>query len=447
MLRKYFRRPLQGPSPFLVIALTFCGLILVGTGLLMLPVATQNGDGASLKNALFTATSAACVTGLVVHNTATYWSLFGQVVILLLIQSGGLGVITIIMGVRIFRRERIGLRERSLMQEALSAPRIGGIVRSTKFILWTTLLIEGCGALLMLPVFVPQFGWEKGVGYSIFHSISAFCNAGFDLLGTNHPYNSMVAYVGNAQLNIIVMLLILSGGIGFVTWVDVHRYGWHFRRYSLQSKLVLTMTFILVVLPTIYFFTCEFNALPLKKRILAALFQTVSPRTAGFNTVSLAKLTDDGKVVTILLMLIGGGTGSTAGGIKLTTISVLLCTCLAVLTRRREATAFGRRISHQTIFNAAAVFTSYQILVVVAAMVISAIEHLSFLTSLFECSSAVATVGLTLGVTPSLHAVSQLILALLMFIGRVGSLTVVFAVERQHVGIRGRYPEESINVG
>jgi trk system potassium uptake protein TrkH len=257
----------------------------------------------------------------------------------------------------------------------------------------------------------------------------------------------MVAYVNNARLNIITMLLILIGGIGFTTWIDVQNHKWHLRRYSLQSKIVLTATIILVVLPTIYFFFCEFTAFPFKKRLLASLFQSVSPRTAGFNTVNLAKMSDDSKVITIILMMIGGGTGSTAGGIKMTTVSVLLVTCIAVLLRQRDATIFGRRIGQQTLFNAAAVFTLYQVLCLLAALVISHVEHLSFLTSLFECSSAIATVGLTLGVTPHLHLLSQAILILLMFIGRVGSLTVVFAVSRARTVTGARLPEEQVNVG
>lgn len=448
MLRKWIHgRRYQGASSFQIIALTFLVLILLGTALLMLPIATANHQGASFHAALFTSTSAACVTGLIVHNTATYWSVFGKLVIITLIQIGGLGVITIIVGTAIFRHERIGLRERSLMQQALSAPKIGGIVRSTKFILLTTGIIELLGALFSLPVFVPQFGWGRGILYALFHSISAFCNAGFDLFGAPHPYSSMVAYADNAQLNIVTMLLILIGGIGFTTWIDVQNYKWHLRRYSLQSKIVLTATVILVALPTIYFFFGEFTAFPFKKGLLASLFQSVSPRTAGFNTVNLAKMSDDGKVVTIILMMIGGGTGSTAGGIKMTTIAVLLVTCVAVLLRQRDATIFGRRIGQQTLFNAAAVFTLYQVLCLLAALVISHVEHFSFLTSLFECSSAIATVGLTLGVTPRLHLLSQAILILLMFIGRVGSLTVVFAVSRARTVTGARLPEEQVNVG
>lgn len=441
------KNSVRGVSPFLVISITFGGLIIIGTLLLMLPMATKNGQGASLADALFTATSAACVTGLVVHNTATYWTLFGRLVILALIQIGGLGVVTVVIGIRAFRRQQIGLRERTLMQESLSASRIGGVIRSTQFIILVAGMVELCGTLLLLPVFVPQFGWWRGLGEAVFHAISAFCNAGFDLLSTNRPYQSLMAYAGNVQLNLVIMLLILIGGIGFITWIDIRNHGWHVRRYSLQSKLVLTASAVLIVVPTIYFFSCEFTSLPFKQRLLAALFQTVSPRTAGFNTVPLNHLTDNGKMMTIILMLAGGGTGSTAGGVKLTTVSVLFSACLAVILRQREVTAYGRRIAPSTVFRAAAIFSLYLFLLNGAAMVISGLEHLPLLTTLFECASALNTVGLTLGVTPALHLSSRMILVALMFIGRVGSLTVVFAVGSHTQKFHAHYPAETVNVG
>ena len=437
----------RGTSPFLIIAVAFGGLILLGTILLMLPVATRNGQGAPFADALFTATSAACVTGLVVHNTATYWSLFGQAVILVLIQVGGLGVVTVVVGVRALRRQRISLRERTIMQESLSASKIGGVIRSTRFIIVTTIGIELIGALLLLPVFVPRFGWEGGSGEAIFHAVSAFCPAGFDLLSTKQPYQSLMAYSTNVAMNLVIGLLILIGGIGFITWIDVRKHGWHIRRYRLQSKIVLVATVILLLVPMAYFFCCEFQNFPMKKRLLASFFQTVSPRTAGFNTVPLTQLSDNGQFMTILLMFIGGGTGSMAGGIKMTTAGVLFCACLAVIFRRREVTAFGRRIAPRTIFRAAAIFTLYLSLLIVAAMVMSGVEHLALLTSLFECASALDTVGLTLGVTPLLHLSSRLLLILLMFIGRVGSLTVVFAVGSHSTKFQARYPEEPVNVG
>lgn len=437
----------RGVSPFLVISITFGGLIVIGMLLLMLPIATKDGQGASPADALFTATSAACVTGLVVHNTASYWTLFGQLVILALIQVGGLGVVTVVVGIRAFRRRQIDLRERTLMQESLSASRIGGVIRSTQFIIVTTMVVELCGALLLLPVFVPQFGWQRGSGEAIFHAVSAFCNAGFDLLSVRRPYQSLISYVGNVQLNLVIMALILIGGIGFITWIDVRNYGWHIRRYSLQSKLVLTATAVVLVLPAIYFFTCEFNYLPFKQRLLASLFQTVSPRTAGFNTVPLDRLSDNGKFMTIILMLVGGGTGSTAGGIKLTTVSVMFCACLTVILRRREVTAYGRRIASRTVLRGAAIFSLYLFLLNGAVMIMSGLEHFPLMTSLFECASALNTVGLTLGVTPVLHLGSRLILVVLMFIGRVGSLTVVFAVGSHTAKFQAHYPAETVNVG
>lgn len=434
-------------TSFQIIILGFLALILAGTLLLMLPVSSAGGHSTPFADALFTATSATCVTGLVVKNTATYWSLFGKCVILFLIQIGGLGIVTVSMAFALLGRKRIGLMQRSVMQESVSAFYVGGIVRFTSLILRTVFFVEMLGALLMLPVFCPKFGWLKGLFYAVFHSVSAFCNAGFDLLSRPHPYASLTGYAGNVPLNLVITALILIGGIGFRTWEDVHEHGRNIAHYSLQSKLVLATTAVLIVVPFIYFFTMEFSGLSLKKRILASLFTTVSPRTAGFNTVDLSRLSDDGVVLNIILMLIGGGTGSTAGGMKMTTVAVLAISAHAILHRKKDATAFGRRIGAGVIFDAAAIFSLYFGTCILSAMVISAIENLPFLECMFETASAVATVGLTLGITPHLCAVSHGILIALMFMGRVGGMTLVFATVARRQVIEPLQPEEKVQVG
>lgn len=435
-------------TSFRIIILGYFSLILMGGFLLHLPIAQVKGQATPFLDALFTATSAGCVTGLIVHNTATYWSIFGKVVILILIQIGGLGIITVTLAFSLMTGKKIGLLQRSIMQESISAFYMGGIVRFTSFILKTVLGVELLGAVCLFPTFYQQFGLAKGALYAIFHSISAFCNAGFDLLGIQKPYVSLTAYQDNVPVNLTIMLLILIGGIGFRTWQDVRDYKWHFNKYCLQSKLVLAVSVILLVLPFTYFYICEFQTLPLKERILAALFTTISPRTAGFNTVSLNQLSDDGIIVNIILMLIGGSTGSTAGGIKMNTVAVILLATHAVLHHKQDITVFGRRIALKVVDNATAICTLYLGLDVIGALIISHIENINFLTGLFETTSAIATVGLTLGITPHLGDISKCILIILMFIGRVGGMNLAFAmVVKKNNLFEPRYPTEDISVG
>ncbi len=434
-------------TSFRIIMGGFLIIILMGTLLLMLPISTVGEAGASFTDALFTATSATCVTGLIVQDTATYWSLFGKFVILLMIQIGGMGVITIAILFSVLMRKKIGLSERSIMQESVSASQLGGIVRFTLFIIKTMIIIELLGACFLFPVFYKEFGLIKGIGYSIFHSVSAFCNAGFDLMGEKEQFSSLLSYQGNVLLNLTIIFLILAGGIGFKTWDDIRVHKFRVKRYSLQSKLVLAMTVVLIVLPAIYFFFGEFQDLDLKDRILTTLFQTVAPRTAGFNTTELGQMSDSGILMVVILMLIGGASGSTAGGMKMTTIAVLIASLVSVFRQKKEAVAFGRRIDTDAVYKAGAVFMMYNILFIFSALIISKVEHLPILTCLFETSSAIATVGLTLGITPGLSMCSRCILVLLMFCGRVGGLTIVFAALSEQRINGGRLPVEKVSVG
>ena len=424
----------------------FAGVILVGTLLLMLPFSTNSGTRTSFWDALFTSTSAVCVTGLVVFDTATYWSAFGQSVILLLIQIGGMGVVTVAVAIAMASGKKISLMQRSTMQDAISAPQVGGIVRFTGFILKGIFLFELLGALVLMTVFIPEYGW-KGIWIAVFHSISAFCNAGFDLMGANAPYSSLTAYAAHPVVNVTIMLLIVIGGIGFLTWQDIYQNGVHIKRYRMQSKVILATTGILLLVPAVYFFFFEFSAEPMDRRLLLSLFQSVTPRTAGFNTADLTAFSETGQVLTIGLMLIGGSPGSTAGGMKTTTAAVLIACAVAVFRRRENGRYFGRRIADETVKNAVSVFLMYISLFLLGGMIISRAENLPILTSLFETASAIGTVGLTLGITPGLHLISKLILISLMFLGRVGGLTLIFATLSANKNTLSKLPLEKITVG
>lgn len=434
-------------SPFRIIIFGFLLVIFMGSFLLMLPISTKTGECTPFLDALFTSTSAVCVTGLVIHDTATYWSNFGQSVIILLIQIGGLGVITVAGAFTILSGRKIGLMQRSTMQEAIAAPNVGGIVRRTGFILKTALAVELFGAALLFPVFFCEFGLLKGAWYSLFHSISAFCNAGFDLMGVKAPFSSLTDYAGNPVISIVIALLIAIGGIGFLTWEDIRTNGLYFQKYRMQSKVILTVTGALILISTIYFFLFEFTQAPMGERVLLSFFQAVTPRTAGFNTADLTAMSETGQFVIIILMLIGGSPGSTAGGMKTTTFAVLLANTLAVFRRREHPSFFNRRLSNEVVSQASTILIMYLVLFLTAGLVISRVENLPVLTCLFETASAIGTVGLSLGITPQLSSISHLLLIALMFFGRVGGLTLIFAALSHVQGNSARLPQERITVG
>ena len=434
-------------TSFQIIILGFIAVILIGALLLMLPVSSKAGIITPFNEALFTSTSAVCVTGLVVQDTATYWSWFGQGIILVLIQIGGLGVITIAVSFALLSGRKISLMQRSVMQEAISAPKVGGIVRLTGFVLKGTFLVEFTAAFIMMPVFVKDFG-AKGIWMAIFHSISAFCNAGFDLMGTeNVKYASLTSYISHPLINITIMLLIIIGGIGFLTWEDILKNKYRIKSYRMQTKVILTTSLLLILFPAFFFFFRDFADMPMQERIFSSLFQAVTPRTAGFNTADLTMMTEDGLGIVIALMLVGGSPGSTAGGMKTTTLAVLIANTLACFRRKEDAQLFGRRIENSTVKNAATIFMMYIVFFFGGAIVISAVEDLSFSTCLFETASAIGTVGLTLGITPGLGVISQIILMILMFLGRVGGLTLIYAALSGSGKKISKLPQEKMTVG
>ena len=434
-------------TSFQLIILGVAGVILLGTFLLMLPVSSLERVPTPFHEALFTATSAVCVTGLVVKDTGSYWSLTGQTIILVLIQIGGLGVVTVAASVSLLSGKKISLMQRSTMQDAISAPKVGGIVRLTRFILKGTFLIEATGAVLLLPAFLSDYG-VKGIWLAVFHSISAFCNAGFDILGTaTHTFSSLMRYSGSILVNVVIMLLIITGGIGFLTWDDIYTNKLNFKRYRMQSKIILMTTACLILLPTVFFFSCDLKKMSTGKRLLAAIFQSVTTRTAGFNTINISKMSETSKAVMILLMLIGGSPGSTAGGMKTTTFTVLILNAIATFRSQENAGAFGRRLEYHVIKNAATIAMLYFTLFFCGGIAISVYEGLPLLDCLYEAASAVGTVGLTLGITPGLHIFSQVVLIILMYLGRVGGLTLIYEVFSGRNKGNARLPLEKITVG
>ena len=434
-------------TSFQIMIIGFICVILLGTFILALPVSSAAGIWTPFREALFTATSAVCVTGLVVHDTGSYWSWLGQSVILVLIQTGGLGVITAAATFLMLAGKNISLKTRSAMQDALSAPAVGGIVNLTRLIIWGTFIIEIIGALAMMPAFCRDHGL-RGIWMAVFHSVSAFCNAGFDIMGSAAgEYVSLTEYANEPSVNITIMLLIIIGGIGFLTWDDVRTYKLRISRYSMQSKAVFAVTLPLIVLPATLFFFVDFIDLPLRERILAALFQAVTPRTAGYNTVDLLGMTEVSRAVIIILMLFGGAPGSTAGGMKVTTLAVLLSVSFASFRRREEPELFQRRLEDAAIKNAITVFTLYLTLFFIGGAIISVAEKLPLDMCLFETASAVGTVGLTLGLTPKLGVLSQWVLIMLMFLGRVGGLTLIYAAFSGRDFSYAHFPKEKITVG
>lgn len=434
-------------TSFQIITLGFATVILAGTILLMLPISSKTDMITPFHEAIFTATSAVCVTGLVVQDTATYWSGFGQCVILVLIQIGGLGVITVAAAFAMLSGRKISLMQRSVMQEAIAAPKVGGVVRLTNFVLKATFLIELTGAVIMMPVFIKDFG-IKGIWMAFFHSVSAFCNAGFDLMGTESvKYASLTSYSSNPVINVTIILLIIIGGIGFLTWEDVLINKFRFKSYRMQSKVIFTTTALLILFPALFFFFKDFEDMALKERFLSSIFQAVTPRTAGFNTTDLTGMTEAGQAIMISLMLIGGSPGSTAGGMKTTTFAVLLANVLASFRRKEDVQIFGRRLENSAVKNAATIFMMYITFFFTGAVIISVLEDLPFIICLFETASAIGTVGLTLGITPNLSIFSQMILMGLMFLGRVGGLTLIYAAFSGTGKELSKFPREKITVG
>ena len=445
---------LMRPSRFSkvqIIALSFLGIIVAGTLLLLLPFATREGESTTLLDAAFTAVSATCVTGLIVHDTFRHWTLFGQLVILVMIQLGGLGLMAFSVTFSLLLRRRIGLKERGILQESVNTLQIGGIVKLVRQMLLGTLLFEGLGALLLSIRFIGDFGVGKGLYYGIFHSISAFCNGGFDLMGVREAGSSMTYYAGDPLVNLTLIALIMIGGTGFLVWDDLLKNKWHFCRYRLHTKLVLSMSAILLFGGALLFYLLERGGIlagePVGKQILLSLFQSATTRTAGFNTAKTAALGDSSKLWMAMLMFVGGNPGSTAGGIKTTTLAVLLIYLRSTLRRTKGAEMFGRRLEEEVVKRAAAILTLSLMLDLFGTLALTALEQLPLADVLFEVVSALGTVGISVGITGGLSAVSKLILMFLMYCGRMGSLTFALIFTENRQTSPAQKPTERISVG
>ena len=434
-----------------IIAFGFLGVILIGSLLLMLPFSTRSGQTTSYVDALFTATSATCVTGLTPFDTYTHWTLFGQLVILFMIQLGGIGFMTVITMATLFMRHKIGLQNRMLVMESAGTITLSGIGQLVRRIIAGTAIIETTGAAILATQFVPEFGWLRGLYYSFFHAISAFCNAGFDLMGCIEPGSSMINFNGNAVVMVTLVFLILIGGIGFFVWDDILVCKAKFKNYKIHTKLVLVLTAILTVIPFVMFLIFEydhaFKGMDFFDRILNSLFQTVTPRTAGFSGIDMTTLSEPGGMLTIVLMFIGGNPGSTSGGVKTTTIAVILLSTVAYLQEDNNVTVFKKRIEDKMVRRACAIAFIYFMMIFAASLVISWIEPLNLREVLFEVVSAVATVGLSMNVTATLSAASKVIVIVLMYAGRIGALTFIMLLSKRNKTAILKRPTGKIMIG
>ena len=407
---------------------SFLIALTIGTFLLSLPISSRKGVSTDFLSCIFTATSSLCVTGLAVVDTYSHWSFFGQLVILILIQLGGLGVIVVISIIATFLGHRIDLKQRTTLQEALALDNFGGMVKLILFILNIVIAFEFAGAVLLFTQFIKDFDLPTAIWFSIFHSISAFCNAGFDLMGIRENFSSLTYYDANIIINVTIMTLIVFGGLGFSVWRDLLTHKLNANKYRLQTKIVLIYSTYLIFIPAIYFFIFEYKNFNPTQRVLSSLFQSITTRTAGFNTQQFINMSDVGKAISIMLMLIGGSPGSTAGGMKTTTFAVLIISTIAVYKRENEPHRFNRRITIQIIKNAITVFVMYVTIFLLSGFAICIIENTSIMNALFEVASAIGTVGLTLNFTTTLSNASRVIIIILMFLGRVGGLTFIYSV-------------------
>ena len=434
-----------------IIVMSFLLVILVGGTLLCLPAATADGTATSPTNAFFTATSATCVTGLIVVDTFTHWSLFGQIVILILIQTGGLGFLMYISMFSVFLKRKIGVYERRLLMQAEGNLKLSGAVSSLKRIVFGTFMFEGIGAIILATRFCPEMGIIEGIFNAVFHSVSAFCNAGFDIMGKYSQFSSLTHFAEDNIVMFTIMALIVIGGIGFLVWSDILTFKFKFKKFCLHSKLALTTSAILLFGSAIIFFALEYNGVlkdfSLLDKITNAAFLAVSPRTAGFNTVDLAALKPGSEVITDLLMLIGGSPGSTAGGLKTTTFAVLILSTIAAARHDTHPQIFKRRLPDDALSQATAIFTIYVLVSLIAIVIICTVEKCDIPTVAFEVISAIGTVGATKGLTPTLTIASKLIIIGLMFGGRVGGLSLVLSLAEKRENIPLDRPSEKILIG
>lgn len=438
-------------SSIQILVIGFFGIITLGSILLMLPIATRDGETTTLINAIFTATSATCVTGLVVYDTYAHWTLFGQATILTMIQIGGLGFMSVATFLSIALRRKISLKERGIIQEAMNMPEIAGVVRLMRHVLIGTVCFELCGAVIFCFKFIPIMGIARGIYTSVFHSVSSFCNAGFDLFGRIEPCSSLEHFNDDVLINIVTIALIVIGGIGFYVWEDIHKNGIHFKRYKLHSKMVISMTLFLIIVPAILFFVLERNNaykdFSTPQAMMSAGFQSVTLRTAGFSTVHPSNLSESSSLLGCVLMLIGGSPGSTAGGIKTTSFMVLILGVVSMLAKRDSITAFKRRLPHGFLTKVSAILTMYLFFAFISVGIICAVDSVNLKEGLFQVFSAIGTVGVDMTDTALASNITKAILSVLMFFGRIGGLSLALAFAKPITASPIKYPTEKISVG
>lgn len=432
-----------------ILVIGFLLVIFTGAFLLAMPISSQDGRYTNFIDCIFISTSATCVTGLVTLDTGTHWNYFGQFVILCLIQIGGLGFMSVATLIALLMGRRVTLKERLVIQQSLNSFSIQGLVKMSKYLLIFTFLVETAGAVLLATQFIPQFGYAKGIYFGIFHSISAFCNAGIDLIGN---FRSLTPYAENPIIILTIGALIVTGGLGFFVWQDIYDFK-NRRKLSLHTRLVIVTTVILIFGGAVLMFLFEmYNSktianMSLKGKIISSLFASITPRTAGFNSISTSDMTEGGKFLTIVLMFIGGSPGSTAGGIKTTTAALLVITVVSIIRGREDAEVYGRRIGKELVYRALTIATLGMSIVLIATVLLCITEKVSLDYIIYEVVSAFGTVGLTLGLTPELSSSGKILIALLMYCGRLGPLTVALSLAQKSIPSSIKYPEDKILIG
>lgn len=439
-------------SPTRIIALSFALVIVIGTVLLCLPVATNKGMETNILDALFTAVSATCVIGMSPFDTYTHWTMFGQIVILILFQIGGLGIMSFMSMFSIFLHKKIGLQERLLLVQTSGNIRLNGVIKLLKRIFIGTFLFEGIGAVILAIAFYPEMGLGKGIYYGIFHSVSAFCNAGFDLMGFREPFSSMAHYETNPLVCFTLMVLIVMGGLGFFVWSDVLKNKFKFGKYSLHSKIILYSTVVLILGGWFFYYIFELNgnlyALNYPEKIMSSLFMSVSTRTAGFTAMDIGQLSESGLLLTMCLMFIGAGVGSTSGGVKTTTIAILLAAVMAFAKGKKDVVIFKRRIENDTIRHAASILIVYMMAVIIASAAICFTDGIRLQDAMFETISAVSTVGYSRVGIQNMSAIAKFIMIILMYGGRIGFMSLLMVFWEKDKGeAPTQYPTEEIMIG
>jgi trk system potassium uptake protein len=437
-------------TPVRILAIGFAVVIFIGTILLSLPISSIDRKPTSFIDSLFTATSAVCVTGLAVLDTGTHWSYFGKTVVLLLIEIGGLGFMSFATLIALILGKKITLRERLIMQEAMNSFNLQGLVKMVRYILIFTFSVQLIGAMILSTQFIPIYGLGKGTYYGVFHSVSAFCNAGFDLIGN---FGSLTSFAENPVIILTIAALIIIGGLGFAVWADIYSFR-GIKKLSLHTKLVIVTTASLLIIGWALMMVFELNnpatlgPMSLKGKVVNSLFASVTPRTAGFNSISTSDMTTPGRFLTIILMFIGGSSGSTAGGIKTTTLSIIILTVIAIIKGKDDTEVFEKRISNDIVRRSFVITTLASILIITVSMLLSISETgASFEYVFYEATSAFGTVGLSLGLTTKLSFIGKILLSFTMYCGRLGPLTLALALAKIKVNSKIRYPEDKVLVG